>query len=464
MPGKLAIDDGRTRLTWRQLWDAVELRAHYLMRQIGADEPRIIALLMPNSSEYVISYLTIVHAGHMALPIDIIFKQLEVDAVISQTRPDLIITDKNNLKRLSLKRTPVLTYDKLITSKEITDPIRQPVEQQIASLFFTSGTTGEPKLAPNTHANHIWNIQTCSEAWGWNGSDSLLVNVRLSHMLGLVMGLSGALYHGNTLYLQDRFDPRQTLEFLSSGEVTQFSHGPLAYMRLLEASKGQQYDLSKVKLFISGSAPLPPATWHEFKERFGIEILEVYGTTETGRIASNLKNERLPGSPGRPLSGVRVKISGQNEVLIKSPGVFPGYYQNPTASEAATAPGGWWRTGDTGELKDGRLVLKGRLQEKIRKSGYTISPRDIEWALHKLPGVKEVFVMGLQRRGEVNDELIYYIVGSVSEDEVRSYCQANLPSVWRPDKIVMLDEIPRTRNGKPQLIALKSLAEKGAAV
>jgi malonyl-CoA/methylmalonyl-CoA synthetase len=464
-PEKLAVSDDGASLTWSELWHAVEPRAHSLAADFDSSEQQVIGLLMPNSIDYVVAYLAIIHAGHIALPIDVIYKPLEIDAVIDQVKPKMVITDKTNRGRISSSTSPVTVFSELAAPKTVKEIklLRLTPQKQIASLLFTSGTTGEPKLAPYTHANHVWNIQTCSLVWQWQHSDSLLLSLRLSHWYGLVMGLSGALYHGSSLYLQERFDADETLALLASGKITMFTHGPLAYAKLIGVADQTRYDLSKVRLFISGSAPLPPPIWQQFKKVFNHEILEVYGTSETGRIASNLLNERAPGSPGRPLPGVSLKLD-EGEVLVKSDGLFPGYYKNPAATKKSLTSDGYWRTGDIGELQEGRLVLKGRTQEKIRKSGYTISPRDIEWALHQMPAIKEVYVLGLQQPQEFDDQLIYYLVSDATKEEVMAFCQANLPSVWRPDKIIFLDNIPRTRSGKPQLVRLRSLAKEGAAV
>src|SRR5205823_4980872 len=154
----------------------------------------------------------------------------------------------------------------------------------------------------------------------------------------------------------------------------------------------------------------PPKLWRRFKDRFNIEVLETYGTSETGRIAGNSLDKRVLGSPGKILPEVDLRLSAQNEVQIKSPGVFPGYYQNPAATRASKTADGYWRTGDIAELHDGYVFLKGRTQERIRRFGYTISPRDVEWAMHQNHKIEDIYVMGRQIEGESNDELIYFIV------------------------------------------------------
>ena len=460
-PDKLALITDDRSLSWKELWQLVEAGAAHLDSLLPSKPQQIVAILMPNSWQYVVTYLSIVHAGHMALPIDIIFKSLEIDAVLAQVPPALIITDQINKGRISTGRSKILDIAKfpLNAPNQRSNYLRLPATKQIACLLFTSGTTGKPKVVPNTHHNHIWNIQTCSKVWDWTADDTQLVSLRLSHMHGIVMGLAGSLYHGNTMYLQDRFDAQATLGMLASGKISMFTHGPQAYAKMLEVAARKDYDLSKVRLCISGSGPLPPSIWQEFKAVFDHEIVEAYGTSETGRIASNLLDERIPGSPGRPLPGVEVRIDNQGEVLVKSAGVFPGYLNNPEATDKSRSSDGFWRTGDIGEFINGRLILKGRTQERIRRKGYTISPRDIEWALYTNPKIKEVLVVGVQTPGQSDDRLVYFIVGQITADEVRDFSKANLPSVWRADKTIILNELPRTRSGKPRLAELKGMVK-----
>lgn len=461
LPDKPAIVTDDRSITWAELWREVQAGAAYLSEQLGDAPQAKVALLMPNTWQHVVAYLSVVHAGHMALPIDVIFKPLEIEAVIRQVPPALLITDKAGAERVKGMDVKVINVEDFPTEppvKTLSYP-RQPVNEQIACLLFTSGTTGKPKVVPYTHHMHMWNVDVCSRVWNWTEDDSQLISVRFSHMLGLVLGLSGTLYHGNTMYLQDRFNEKDTLELLSSGKVSIFQHGPLVFTRLLQVPDRASYDLSKVRLFISGSGPLAPALWQEFKDVYGAEILEVYGTSETGRIASNLLEERIPGGPGRPLPGVEVKFDEHSQVLVRSGGVFPGYLGNEEATKENLTDDGFWKTGDIGELKDDRLILKGRVKERIRKQGYSISPRDVEWALHKDPRVKEVYVMGVQRPGLPNDQIVYFISGDISEDEVKQFCAENLPSVWRPDRIFLLDALPRTRTGKPELAQMRAMID-----
>ena len=458
-PDKLAIDFEGRQISWNQLWKEVQALSGYFIAELGNQDQQLVCLLLTNSIEFISVYLAIINAGHMVLPLDPAYKRLELDAITDQLKPALTITSQRYRGKIGDALRILLASD--IPKKDSPlKPLRIGADRQIASLTFTSGTSGKPKAVPNTHANHMWNIKVCSEIWEWTGADTMLLNLPLSHWYGLVMGLSGAIYHGNSFYLrQQSFDAEAILRELSSGKISLFTHAPLAYSKMLETKPADKFDLSGVRICISGSAPLAPAIWNGFKDRFGVEIVETYGSSETGRIAGNRIHQKVLGSPGAPLPEVDLKLSEESEVLIKSPGVFPGYYKNAAATKSALTEDGYWRTGDIAELRGGNVFLKGRVQERIRRFSYTISPRDIEWALYKNPAIKEVLVMGRQMPGKSNDELIYFIVSTLSLQAITDYCKENLLFAWRPDKIIKLDKLPRTQTGKVSLPALKKSME-----
>ncbi len=457
-PKKAAIIFEDETLSWSELWQKVESASAQLEEHVVSKKQEVVALLITNSSEFVVIYLAILHLGHIAFPLDPAYKKLELDAIIDEISPKALIVGKNYLQSVSHQEATTIRAEDLIkTGGKPKSVLRLPIDKQIVSLTFTSGTTGTPKVVPTTDANQIWTVETCSRVWDWTEKDSLLVSIPLSHWYGLVMGICAALYHGNSLYLIDqRFDAQKTLKILASGKVTIYQHISVLYLKLLEAEG--DYDLSNVRLCISGAAPLPPEVWRQFKKRFGIEILETYGSSEAGRIAANrLGDKPMLGSPGKVLPGVDMKLSSEGEVMVKSGGVFPGYFNNPSATSEAFTKDGYFKTGDIGEINGDYLVLKGRVAERIRRFGYTISPRDIEWALHQHPKVRDIYVMGRQRRGDPNDELIYFVVGNIDDDEINDYCKQNLIFTWRPDRIVHMPNLPRTKSGKPRVAEFKQL-------
>ncbi len=457
---KAVVFEGQS-LTWQQLWQKVQTASGQMADYLGNNRQEVVVILLPNSIDFVVAYLAALYCGQIAFPLDPAYKRLELDAIIEEIPSKLIITNTEYRQKIGEHELPLLMVDDFKKGgAKLKQPLRLPANKQIASLTFTSGTTGSPKAVPNTHANHIWNIKVCSQVWQWTTDDSLLVSVPLSHMLGVVMSLSGFLYHGNTLYLQRWFDEEETLRALSSGKISFFTHAASAYIKLA-AAPNKGYNLSEVRLFVSGAAPLPPEIWRRLKSRYGIEILETYGSSETGRIAANrLGDKPMLGSPGKILPGVDMRLGEHGEVEIKSPGVFSGYFHNPRATKAAYASDGYFRTGDIGEMRGGYLYLKGRVAEQIRRFGYTISPRDVEWAMHQHPKIQDIYVMAHQIPDQPNDELVYFVVSDLNEPEIRRYCKQNLLFAWRPDRIVYLPNLPRTRSGKPRIAKLKELAHQ----
>jgi len=458
-PDKEALICANRTFTWKTLAEEVTLVANQINQRIGSNEQQIVSTLFPNSWELVVAYLGILEAGHIALPLDIMFKAMEIEAITSQIPPALTITIADNRHSFPANDQRVVLLDTLLKKTTATPNLRIAPEKQIASMLFTSGTTGKPKAAPYTHANHLWTIATSSKLYEWTPEDTLLLALPLSHWHGLVIGISGALYHGNTIYLQERLDPELMLSTMASGKISLFMHVSLAYTKMVQHEPSKTYDLSAVRLCISASSALPPKIWESFKERFGVEILERYGSSEAGCIASNSLTNRIPGSPGKAVPGTELALHENGELKIKTPALFPGYYHNDEATQKNLLPGGWWLTGDMAEFDaEGHVFLKGRIQEKIKKFGYSLSPRDIEWALqNNNPKLKEVFVMGIQDPQESSDTLAYFIVGNITEEEVITHCKKHLPSAWRPDRIFILDAIPRTRSGKPIMAALKAM-------
>lgn len=415
-----------------------------------------MAILAPNSPDFVITYLAVVHAGHIAMPLDITFKKLELDSVIQAVNPDLVVTRRN--LRESVDGDTVLIEDLLDAMPRKRDPKPQlPPDKQLATLFLSSGTTGRPKVIPNTHANILWDVKAIAGPMGWTAKDSLLITLHLSHRHGLVICLLGALYHGNAIYLEERFSPGVALEILGSGKISLYSAVPSIYESLVGFEPETEFDLSPVRLFASSSSALPPYLRQAFKKRFGRQILDRYGTSETGSIAIRQASE--PEAFGDLLDGVELRLEPSGEVALKSPGLFPGYFRSPRATRKHMTADSWWLTGDIGEMRNGQLVLKGRNQERITKSGYSIYPQDIEWALSQNPKIGEVKVIGLASEKSTDDKVVAFYTGSAVRQSLQEYSKANLPRSWRPDRYVRLDQLPKGRTNKVQIGKLREIAE-----
>ena len=449
-------------LTWAELDREVSAMARAILSAVPSREQQVVGVLLVNSWQFVVTYLGILRAGHMVLPLDPSFKKLENETITEQVKPVVTITSDAFVSELPDDFKTILFNDTAPTGNaDLATAVRLPADEQIATLLFTSGTTGKPKVTAYTHANHMWNIDAVAKLWKWTSDDTILLSLPLSHWHGLVMGVAGAIHRGNTVYLHERFDAAATVKALTSGNISLFMHVPIAYFKLVEYAGKKTFDISKVRLCISGSSYLPPAIWHEFKNAYGQQILERYGSSETGLIASNTLDVRHPGVVGRVLPGVEVRVESDGQLAMHSPGRFLGYFKNPEATEKNFTADGLWLTGDIGEFNDdGELRLKGRIQEKIKKLGYTVFPRDVEWALMQNSDVHDVVVIGLQEPDSLSDTMVYFVVSDLAEDDIAAYCKKNLPGAWRPDKIIKLDEMPKTRSGNPNLRELRAMIEK----
>jgi malonyl-CoA/methylmalonyl-CoA synthetase len=293
----------------------------------------------------------------------------------------------------------------------------------------------------------------------------LLHALPLNHVHGLVVAQHAALRAGATAVWVDRFDAAEVLGILASGRITIFMAVPTFYARFLQTPG--DFDLSRVRLFTSGSAGLPAAVHEAFAARFGHRIVERYGMTEVGIVTSNPIGGERPGSIGLPLPGVRARIVDPEaladvppgevgELWIASPSVMSGYLGRPDATAEARR-GEWMRTGDLGAADpDGYLRLVGRRSEMLITGGFNVYPAEVEAALLEHPGVREAAVCGLPD-DDLGEVPAAGIVGEVHPDALRAFARERLAPYKVPRRIVVLDELPRNAMGK---IVRRALAEK----
>ena len=276
----------------------------------------------------------------------------------------------------------------------------------------------------------------------------------LFHVHGLGNGIHCWLTSGCHLRLLPRFDHREAADHFLQYEPTVFFGVPTMYVRLLELAKPMAQQIgATMRLFVSGSAPLPPQVLENFRSMYGHTILERYGMSETLMNISNpYAGERRPGTVGLPLPGVSVQIRENNELYVKGPNVFAGYWRNEQATNDAFDGQGFFRTGDIGKRDpDGYDTLEGRRSDVIISGGFNIYPREIEEFLLEQEEVSEAAVAAIPdaTRGEVP---IAYVVCTKDIDtvELEARCRAALASFKVPRAFIRLDSLPRTALGKIQ--------------
>jgi malonyl-CoA/methylmalonyl-CoA synthetase len=464
-------------LTFGEL-DARSDRFAGLLVSRGLSRGDRLGLFLPNRIEFIDLFLACVKLGVIVVPINVLYREREIGHIIEDSEPKAIVTT-GTLSPFIPAGAPVWDLDELASSawNRAGGPRVQATSDgdDPAAIIYTSGTTGRSKGAILTHNNFAANAVNLLTCWRITSDDRYLALLPLFHVHGLGNGVTAWLASGCRMRLAERFDINRTPALFDSFRPTLFFAVPTIYVRLLELAPDQARRIGeRMRLFVSGSAPLPAHVLEAFREKFGHTILERYGMTETFMNISNpYEGERRPGSVGLPLPGVSVQLldtegrpvsDGEvGEVYIRGANVCPGYWRRPDATGEAFAggpasSGGWFRTGDLAErAPDGYYTLRGRRTDLIIAGGFNIYPREIEELLLEQPGVREAAVCGVpdERRGEVP---IAYLVADDPFDtaELENVCRRSLASFKVPRAFVRVESLPRNALGKVQKHLLPS--------
>jgi malonyl-CoA/methylmalonyl-CoA synthetase len=389
---------------------------------------------LANRVELVDLYLACVKLGVIFVPVNILYRERELAHITHDAEPREFITADNLPSPSDDDARPNVDLD----------------GDDAAAIIYTSGTTGASKGAVLTHNNFLANAVHLLAAWQITSADRFLLPLPLFHIHALGNGLHCWLISGCRMRLLERFDHRSAAAELLDFQPTLFFGVPTVYVRLLDTPSDAARAIGEeMRLFVSGSAPLPPQVLEQFRALFGHTILERYGMTETFMTISNpYVGERRAGTVGFPLPGVSTRIV-DGELFVKSPTLFAGYWRRAEAT-AAAFDDGWFRTGDLAERSaDGYVTLKGRKSDLIISGGFNIYPREIEEFLLEQPEIDEAAVVGVPDavRGELP---VAFLVGEFDEDDLARRCREQLASFKVPRRFVRVDTLPRTPLGKVQ--------------
>ena len=315
-----------------------------------------------------------------------------------------------------------------------------------------------------THANLASNAAALKDLWRFTSEDVLIHALPLFHVHGLFVAAHVMLMSGGAIILQPKFDPKSVLAAMP--RATAFMGVPTFYTRLLAEPALTRQACASMRLFVSGSAPLLAATHEAWRERTGHAILERYGMTETGMIASNpYGEERRAGTVGLPLPGVLVRVVGEGGapaatgeigmIEVEGPNVSPGYWRDPAKSAQARREG-WFVTGDLGAWDEaGYLTIVGRGRDLIITGGLNVYPKEVEAAIDALPAVMESAVIGLPHP-DLGEAVTAIVVGEgVTEAEVIAGLGGRLARFKQPKRVLVADALPRNAMGKVQKAALR---------
>jgi malonyl-CoA/methylmalonyl-CoA synthetase len=427
-----------------------------------------VALYAANSLEWIVAYLGVLRAGACAVMINPSYGLQEAAHIVRNADPIAIIADRPRTAIAESLGTRVWTVDELDQADWPELPPLGP--DSVALIVYTSGTTGRTKGALLDHGNVLAQVRGVVEMWEWSPSDVLVHALPLFHLHGLGIGLHGTLESGGSATLIS-FSPEAVVAELTRTDRhrgTMFFGVPAMYLRLCEWLEEHEVDLSHVRLWVSGSAPLSPALFERCARLLGQPPLERYGATECGVVVSTLYDvdRRMPGYVGYPLPGVEVRLGHNDELLVRGGQVASGYWRNPQATSDAFTSDGFFRTGDVATVDDdGAIAIRGRLKELIITGGFNVYPREVERVLETLASIREVAVAGVpsERWGE---EVTAFVVPAgtqpLDEQEIVASVREHLAAYKCPKRVIAVDVLPRNAMGKVDRSALVASLNAGA--
>jgi long-chain acyl-CoA synthetase len=456
--------------------------------ELGLEPGDRVGIVAANNWYFVASYLAVLGAGCVAVPLNPVSPTPEVQRQLAAIGARVVIAGpsaKATVSGLDRSALPALEHvvasqggdiagalllDDLLAAAPV--PVVDRAPEDLAVLSFTSGTAGSPKAAMLTHGNLLANLEQCQAHSGRSqGADDVVLGVLpLFHIFGLNVVLGLSFVAGASVLLIERFDPQSALEAIANHGVTIVSGAPSMWAAWATLPGTRPGALATVRLATSGAAKLDPQVQRTIADRFGVSIMEGYGLTEASPVVTSGTGLAAPeGSIGVPLPGVRVRlvdVDGQDalvgdpgELWVQGPNVFAGYWNDAEATRRAIDADGWLHTGDVAVVDDdGFLYLVDRVKDLIIVSGFNVYPAEVEDVIASHPAVEAVAVIGVAHPHSGEAVKAYVVVRdgiSVDEEDIIAHCEANLARYKCPQKVMFVDELPQTTTGKVVRAALR---------
>jgi fatty-acyl-CoA synthase len=454
-PGRVAIDEGGRTWTYAEL----DRRSDELASGLSRGDR--VSTLTGNSGEHVAVMFACAKAGALLHPISWRLAPAEVAYQLGDADPTvfLIEDDHRELGDAALALASVSPPDAIEpgSSREA----GSPVEDDPLLLIYTSGTTGKPKGALLTQANCFWTNLSFDLATGVRYDDVILQVLPQFHCGGWNVQSILAWWKGAKVVIERGFDPARALDLIESAGVTTMMGVPANYLFMSQEPRFDDADLSSLRLAVVGGAPMPEALLDVWSAR-GVDIVQGYGLTEAAPNVLCLTPEdarRKTGYAGKPYPYVECDLSEAGELLVRGPNVFPGYWRNDQATADAFRDG-WLLTGDAADRDDeGNYRIRGRLKDMVVSGGENVYPAEVEAVLQEHPAVAEAAVVGVpdERWGEVCVAFVV-LCTTVSEEELREHCLAQLARFKVPKAFHVVDELPRNSMGKVLKPELRAVA------
>ena len=479
-PQKTAMYWGEKEISYGDfLAQSKQLGAH-LKQRFGVKPGDRVALWLKNCPEFAISVFGVLFADAVVVPINNFLKPAEVGYIVNDGAIDLIITDAElapgekelQAARPSVRFLQVEEYARIADSQSpIADSSRS--EQDLAVMIYTSGTTGRPKGVMLSHGNLLANVESCRIVLEAVSDDCLAVLLPMFHTYMMTVGLFLPFtVCGSIVLIKSLHPPRAMLQEIFTRRATILPGVPSLYRMLLGADLPPN---QPIRIFISGSAPLPMQTIQAFEEKFKVPLIEGYGLSEASPVVSKnpLHGVRKAGSIGLPIPNVEMsvqddggKILGPNEtgeICVRGGNVMQGYWNQPEETKKAFR-NGWLLTGDVGHRDtDGYYYITDRKKDMLLVNGINVYPREIEEVIYQFPGVKEAAVVGVPdaRKGEQPVAFVAAAEGqAIDEKALAQFIRSKLADYKAPKQIQLMPSLPKNATGKILKTELRKLAAK----
>ncbi len=461
------IDDQRSWQGYQLLLGAMRI-AGELER---ATDARNVGILLPTGGLFPMAALAAWSLGRTVIPFNYLLKGEDLQYVIDHSEVDTIITVGPMLDHLRQTNGSIPRVRRFLRLDEIDFksglefrwPLPVNEDRDLAVILYTSGTSGKPKGVMLSHTNVRTNIRQATSWANFSAADSAIGVLPQFHVFGLVVLTLLPLTIGCKVIFTARFVPRRIVELIRKHRPTVMFAIPSMYHAFLSVKDARPDDFSSLRYIVSGAEPLPDALTAGFRSRFGVQINEGYGMTETSCVTHWCRPEEhrdhsvgktLPWMTTRIVSPEEVDLPpGQDgEIRVSGPNIMQGYYKRPEETAATFDARGFLRTGDIGRLdEDGFLYITGRLKEMMIIGGENVFPREIEEVINKHPAVGASAVVGARdpSRGEVPVAFVEMKEGCpFDETGIRSHCRSFLAQYKVPREIIHVDALPRTPTGK----------------
>jgi acyl-CoA synthetase (AMP-forming)/AMP-acid ligase II len=480
---KTAYRDAHSSVTYAELLDRTgRLAGHLADNGIAANDT--VAIMLPNSVQWIEACFAITRAGAIGVPISYDATESEIAYRLSDAnckavfttaeRGDLFAKLKGqapNLKTLIMTdrgqcSADGLRYAQLVASEAKSAPRDPPSLHEPMYILYTSGTTGRAKGVQLTVHGMLWVAAACwAPITGLSEKDTVLSPLPLFHSYALNLSVMTILAAGATEYIMEKFSTSEAVRLLKTGEFTYFPGVPTMFHYLLQATRAENdIRFPNLRLCASAGAIMPATLNREFEAHLGVPLLDGYGITETSTMVTMNwpTGGRTLGSCGLPLPGLAVRIvdpaSGKDcepgqegELIVRGPNVMPGYHNKPEETRNALREG-WYHTGDLAKSdENGLLTITGRLKELIIRGGQNIAPAEIEEVVNTFEAVLDCAVVGMphEHLGEVPALFVVPRPGRTVENEALiAHCRTHLSAYKVPHSVQLIAEIPRTGSGK----------------